>query len=161
MIEMGLTPPELDDDWLALTSEALPSGMVAEWVVLPSCGAVVQFLGTVRDHADGRRGVTSLEYEAYEEEARPRMAGIVAAARTSWPGIGRVALLHRIGELAVSDVSVDVAVSAPHRGEAFEAARFCIDSLKASVPIWKRETWDGGENWSAEAHPIVDVAVRQ
>ncbi|HUQ63530.1 MAG TPA: molybdenum cofactor biosynthesis protein MoaE [Acidimicrobiales bacterium] len=157
---MGLAPPTSGDDWLALSSDALPSGTATKWAVLPSCGAVVQFLGTVRDHADGRPGVTSLEYEAYEEEARPRLASIIAAARTTWPDLGRVALLHRTGDLALSEVSVVVAVSAPHRDEAFQAARFCIDSLKATVPIWKREIWDGGEDWSTAAHPIVELAAR-
>lgn len=158
MIEMGLDSPTTGDDWLALSSEALPSGAAAAWAVRPGCGAVVAFFGTVRDHADGRPGVVSLEYEAYEEEALPRLAAVARAARQSWPGIGRVALLHRTGALAVTDVSVVVVVSAPHRAEAFEAARFCIDSLKATVPIWKREKWEGGDEWSAAGQLIGEVA---
>jgi molybdopterin synthase catalytic subunit len=161
MTGMGLLPPAYGDTWVALVCEPLPADTVAHWVVLPGCGAVVVFLGTVRDHAEGRPGVSSLAYEAYEEEVGPRLDGIVATARSSWPEIGRAAVLHRTGELGISDVSVVVAVSAPHRGEAFEAARFCIDSLKATVPIWKRETWDGGQDWSEAAHPIADLAVRQ
>jgi molybdopterin synthase catalytic subunit len=155
---MGIVPPVVDDVWLAVTSDVLASGMAAEWAVLPGCGAVVSFLGTVRDHAENRPGVISLEYEAYEEEVQHRLASVATAARASWPDIGRIALLHRTGELRVTDVSVIVVVSAPHRGEAFEAARFCIDAMKSTVPIWKRERWEGGEDWSSTAQPISEVA---
>jgi molybdopterin synthase catalytic subunit len=98
-----------------------------------------------------------LEYEAYPEYVEPRLADIARVARERWSSIGRVALLHRVGVVGLSEVSVVVAVSTPHRAEAFEAARFCIDTLKASVPIWKRETWDGGTDWSACAHAITDA----
>ena len=74
--------------------------------------------------------------------------------------IGRVALLHRTGVVALGDAAVVVAVSAPHRGEAFEAARFAIDELKRTVPIWKRESWDGGESWGLEAQHLTDVGRR-
>lgn len=157
MIEMGLASPAFGDDWLALTADAVPAGAAVDWAVRPGCGAVVSFLGTVRDHADGRSGVTSLEYEAYDEQARLRLADIARSARTSWPDIGRIALLHRTGELGVGEVSVAVVVSAPHRAEAFEAARFCIDSVKAGVPIWKRERWEGGDDWSPSAQPIAEL----
>ncbi|HEX2041327.1 MAG TPA: molybdenum cofactor biosynthesis protein MoaE [Acidimicrobiales bacterium] len=146
------------DDWVALGDEPLPVAAALEWAVRPDCGAVVVFTGTVRDHADGRANVTALEYEAYEEEAGPRMAAIVAEAHRRWPALGRLALLHRTGKLAVTEASVVVVVSAPHRPEAFAAARWCIDTLKATVPIWKRETWDGGEDWSSCAHPVAEVA---
>ena len=112
------------------------------------------FTGTVRDHADGRDQVESLEYEAYEEQAVPKMASIAAVARDKWPSLGRVAMLHRVGRLEVGEAAVVVAVSAPHRDEAFEAARFCIDTLKAEAPIWKKERWADGEDW-AHAEPIA------
>ncbi len=127
---------------------------VAEWVVLPSCGASVFFVGTVRDHAEGRPGVTTLEYEAYERVARQRMEGVVGGLRERWPGLGRVAALHRTGLLSLTEVAVVVAVSAPHRPEAFEAARAGIDEIKASVPIWKRESWEGGSGWGLDARPL-------
>jgi molybdopterin synthase catalytic subunit len=146
------------DDWVALGDEPLPVAAALEWAVQPHCGAVVLFTGIVRDHAEGRTNVTALEYEAYEEEAAPRMAAIAAEARRRWPGLGRLALLHRTGKLAVTEASVVVVASAPHRPEAFAAARWCIDTLKATVPIWKRETWDGGEDWSACAHPVAEVS---
>ncbi len=145
------------DDWLGLAAEPLPVAAAVEWVVQPGCGANVLFTGTVRDHADGRAGVTHLQYEAYAEEAERRLAAVAAEARARWPGLGRVALLHRVGRLQVTDVAVVVAVSAPHRQEAFTAARFCIDAVKATVPIWKRESWAGGEGWGTCAHEVVDA----
>lgn len=145
-------------DWTALTSEPLPLAEATTWAVLPGCGAVVAFAGTVRDHAEGRTGVVRLEYEAYEEQVGARLSAIAGEARTRWPAIGRVALLHRVGVLEPTDVSVLVVVSTPHRPEAFEAVRWCIDTLKATVPIWKRETWDGGTDWGTCATAISDVA---
>ncbi len=136
-----------DADWLVLTTELLSLDTAAEWVQKSGCGAVVTFSGTVRDHSGGRPGVTSIEYEAYEAYVEPRLADVADGARTRWCDLGRIALHHRVGTLAVGETSVVVAVSAPHRAEAFEAARFCIDELKATVPIWKRETWSGGSSW--------------
>ena len=102
--------------------------------MLPDCGATVTFTGTARDHAEGRPGVHRLEYEAYEEPALARLRAIAAEVRRRWPVVGRVALLHRTGVVELGDAAVVVAVSAPHRGEAFEAARFAIDELKRTVP---------------------------
>jgi molybdopterin synthase catalytic subunit len=151
-------PPISGDDWIALTEAPLPVGAAYDWATLPSCGAVVVFSGTVRDHAEGRPGVTELEYEAYGEQVVPRLAAIAAEARRTWPVLGRLALLHRIGPLAVGASSVLVVASSPHRPEAFEAARFCIDTLKETVPIWKRETWEGGTDWGTCAHDVREVA---
>ncbi len=135
------------DSWLALTSDVLDVGAAHDWAVRPQCGAVVVFSGTVRDHAEDRLGVTKLDYEAYEEQVVERLAAIDAEIRRRWPETGRVALWHRIGEMGLGEVSVVVAVSTPHRPEAFSAARFGIDAIKASAPIWKKETWAGGESW--------------
>lgn len=144
--------------WVALTTEPLAVGAVADWAVRPDCGAVVVFSGTVRDHAEGRSGVSGLEYEAYAEQVEPRLRSIAEEARRRRPVLGRIALLHRVGALAVMEPSVVVGVSSPHRPEAFEAARWCIDTLKATVPIWKRETWDSGVGWGLDAHDVADVA---
>jgi molybdopterin synthase catalytic subunit len=149
------------DTWVSLTDEALPVGAATDWAVRPDCGAVVLFTGTVRDSADGREGVTLLEYEAYAGPAEARMAELADEARRRWPTAGRIALLHRTGPLAVTEPAVVVVVSAPHRGEAFEAARWCIDTLKATVPIWKKETWAGGEDWGLGAAEVADVAEVQ
>ncbi len=154
---MGLDPPYGTDDWVGVTADPLPLDAVSAFVERPDCGAVVVFTGLVRDHSEGRTGVRSLEYEAYDEEVTPRLAAIVAAARTKWPALGRIAVLHRTGLLGVGQPSVVVAVSSPHRHEAFEGAGFCIDTLKASVPIWKREAWEGGEDWSTCAHSIEEA----
>ena len=144
-------------DWLALTTDLLPVAEALEWAVDPGCGAVVAFAGTVRDHAEGRPGVICLEYEAYEEHAGPRLAAVAVGARVRWPALGRVALWHRVGPLAVTDVAVVVVASAPHRGEAFDAARWCIDSVKSTVPIWKKETWAEGSDWGTGAHTVGSV----
>lgn len=139
------------DDWVGLAPSVLPVTEALAWATMPDCGAVVLFTGVVRDHAPGRPDVSALDYEAYDEEAVRRIEGVVAGARAHWPALGRVATLHRTGHLEVGEVAVVVVVSAPHRAEAFDAARFCIDELKANVPIWKRETWSGGQDWSSEA----------
>jgi molybdopterin synthase catalytic subunit len=156
----GVDAPRQADDWIALTPDELPVAAVAAWVPKPDCGAYVLFAGTVRDHAEGRSGVTSLEYEAYAEEAEARMRAIAAEGRTRWPDAGRIALLHRTGVLHLTDVSVVVAVGTPHRGEAFEAGRWCIDTLKHTVPIWKKETWEGGADWGTGAHDVEEVRAR-
>ncbi len=145
-----------DDDWLEISEQALPVARAYDWAVRPDCGAVVLFSGTVRDHAEGRDGVEQLEYEAYEEAALTRFGEIAAGLRRQWPTVGRVALLHRVGSLAPGECAVVAVVSAPHRDEAFEAARYAIDTLKASAPIWKHETWAGGADWGTAATPISD-----
>ncbi len=149
-----LVPPETGD-WTAVTSEPLPVGAVADWVVRSDCGAVVTFSGMVRDHSEGRSGVVSVEYEAYEEYVGPRLQAVAAGARRRWPELGRVALLHRVGLLPVSAVSVVVAVSSPHRAEAFAAGRFCIDTLKETVPVWKLETWADGSAWAGPCEVVA------
>jgi molybdopterin synthase catalytic subunit len=141
-----LTPPE-SGDWVGVGAAALPVEAAWRWAILPSCGGIVTFCGTVRDHSDGRPGVTGLEYEAYVEQVAPRLTRVATAARERWEEIGRLVLLHRVGRLEVGEVSVVVVASTPHRAEAFEAARFCIDAVKHTVPIWKRETWSGGTDW--------------
>ena len=150
-------PPATGDDWVGLSTVPLPVADAATWPVTPACGGIVTFTGTVRDHADGRPGVSELEYEAYEEQVVARMEQVAAEARRRWPGVGRTVLLHRIGRLSVTDAAVVVSASAPHRDEAFAAARFLIDTLKATVPIWKRETWTGGSEWSPASHPVDEV----
>ena len=147
------------DDWWSLSSEPLVLDQLAAWAVLPRCGAVVVFFGTVRDHSEGRPQVVSLEYEAYAGLALEKMEEVAQNMRLRWPGTGRVALVHRTGPLLPTEISVVVAVSAPHRAEAFDAARFGIDTIKTTVPIWKRETWEGGSSWGLDAHPIEVAAV--
>ncbi len=146
------------DNWLGLTETALPIGEIYEWCVRPDCGAIVLFSGTVRDHADGRTDVVRLEYEAYDEMVLPKLGEIVVEMRTRWPDVGRIALIHRIGSLELGASSVVAAVSSPHRPEAFAAARFAIDALKVSVPVWKREFWVGGADWGTHSSDLVTAA---
>ena len=156
-MQTALVRPAEGDDWLALTASELPVATAYEWALRPDAGAVVLFSGTVRDHAPGRPGVSALTYEAYEEQVEPKFSAVAAEIRSRWPEVGRIVLWHRVGRLAVGESSVIVAVSAPHRDEAFVAARFGIDGVKASAPIWKREQWDGGDDWSLAATEPADV----
>ena len=151
-----ITPPT-GDTWTALVEGPVPVEAASGWVVLPSCGAVVVFNGTARDHSTGRADVSRLEYEAYEEQVVPRLEALVVEARRRWPDIARVAAIHRIGLVPVTESAIVVAVSAPHRGDAFDAARFVIDTLKATVPIWKKETWADGESWGLEPQHILEI----
>jgi len=134
---------------ISLTRDVLDYHALTEQVRRPDCGAVVTFLGTVRDLTDGRVTV-ALDYEAYPGMAEKKMAEIEQDTRQRWP-VGDMALVHRLGHLDVGEVSVAVAVSCPHRAQAFEACRYAIDRLKELVPIWKKENWaDGSTEW---VHP--------
>ncbi|HEY3834754.1 MAG TPA: molybdenum cofactor biosynthesis protein MoaE [Acidimicrobiia bacterium] len=156
-----MLPPATGRDWIALTNEALPLDAAASWCATPGAGAVVSFTGIVRDHADGRSGVRAMTYEAYEEPARARLAELAAAVRDRWPVVERIALLHRLGDLELSEASVLVVVSTPHRDAAFEAARFAIDELKQTVPIWKKEHWADGADWALGANDVRRISPGQ
>ncbi len=143
--------------WLEITALTLDVGAVYDWSVTDTCGAVVLFSGTVRNHSEGRTGVHTLSYEAFEEEVIPKCREIVAEMKNQWSDLGRIALIHRIGDLKLGESSGLVVVSAPHRPEAFEAARFGIDALKATVPIWKREAWATGSDWALGAQHVTTV----
>jgi molybdopterin synthase catalytic subunit len=166
--DAAVHPPVTNDTWIDLTDAELPIGPIYDWCVRPDCGAVVLFSGTVRDHAvdeqgEMRSGVEHLTYEAYETQTVPRFAAIADEVRARWPVVRRIALLHRVGRLQLGESSVVAAVSSPHRPEAFEAARFAIDALKASAPIWKQEAWSDGEGgvveaWGTGAQDLVDPA---
>jgi len=153
MVHVAPRPPE-GDDWIALHDGRLPLDEASSWCGRPDCGATVVFSGTARDHSPGRPGVHHLEYEAYEGPAVERMRAVVDRLRAQWPVVGRVALLHRTGPVELGEAAVVVAVAAPHRDAAFDAARFAIDELKRTVPIWKREAWTGGESWGLEAQHL-------
>lgn len=143
------------DNWCQLTPDPLPIAALYDWAVRPDCGAVVLFSGTVRDHAEGRTDVTSLDYEAYDEAAIPAFHKIVDETRKRFPDAKRIAIVHRTGRVELTESSVVVAVSSPHRPIAFDAARFAIDALKESAPIWKKENWVGGSDWGTGAHDVV------
>jgi molybdopterin synthase catalytic subunit len=155
---VGQNSSATDSERIALTRAALATEELVSWATTSASGAVVCFLGVVRDHAEGRDGVHGMTYEAYEEQAERAMREVADAARRRWPEVERIAIVHRVGELALSEASVAVVVSSPHRSEAFDAARFCIDTLKETVPIWKQEHWTGGSDWAVDEHPIETVA---
>lgn len=134
---------------IQLTHKEIDYPMLGEFVRSYQAGGVVIFLGTVREMTAGRQTV-ALDYEAFPEMAEAKLAELEAEARAKWP-IVEAAIVHRLGHLELGDVSVAVAVSTPHRGDAFDAARFLIDRLKEVVPIWKKENWsDGSTEW---VHP--------
>ena len=120
------------------------AGLLA-FVQAPSLGGVAIFLGTVRDHHAGR-AVVRLEYEAYPEMAEAEMARI-ATALADRHAVTRIAMAHRTGHVPIGEASVMIAVSAPHRAAALEACREAIDTLKQTVPVWKKEVFEGGEEW--------------
>jgi molybdopterin synthase catalytic subunit len=132
-----------------LTEQPIDYHALTEQVRRDECGAVVLFFGTVRELTEGRV-TTALDYEAYPAMAEKKLAEVEQETRARWP-VGEMALVHRVGHLDVGEVSVAVAVSCPHRAEAFEACRYAIDRLKQVVPIWKKENWaDGASEW---VHP--------
>ena len=111
----------------------------------PAVGGIVTFAGVVRDNARNKR-VRYLEYDAYPEMAEQEMARIAAEVERRWQ-TNRLAMVHRIGRLEIGECSVVVIVATPHRAEAFEACRYAIDTLKSTVPIWKKEVAEDGEEW--------------
>ncbi|MCJ7628650.1 MAG: molybdenum cofactor biosynthesis protein MoaE [Longimicrobiales bacterium] len=123
----------------------VPEDVLAEFSS-PQDGVCLLFLGVVRDHHQGRV-VTGLDYEVYQGMAEKTLAAIAAEASHSF-GTDRVAILHRVGELRVGDVSTAIAVATPHRGEAYDASRFIIEEIKQRLPIWKREHYlEGDSDW--------------
>src|SRR4051812_22024479 len=138
-----------------LTRAPIDYHALTEKVRRGDCGAVVTFLGTVRDLTGGKVTV-ALDYEGYPGMAEKKMLEIETDARGRWP-LGEVAIEHRLGRLEVGAISVAVAVSSPHRAEAFTACRYIMDRLKELVPIWKKENWaDGSTEW---VHPGVGPAT--
>lgn len=144
-------------DWVSVSPSELSTADLSAWAIRPNCGAVVTFCGTTRNNSAAHDEIEALEYETSAELAEKSILEIIAAARTRWPTIGAVAIHHRTGRVSLSEAAVVVAVSSPHRQEAFEAAQFCIDTLKESVPMWKREIWRDGSAWSTDARTILKV----
>ena len=130
---------------IQLTREPLDRNALVEAVTHASVGGIVIFEGVVRDNARGKQ-VRYLEYDAYIEMAKEQIRAIVAEAERRW-GVERVAVAHRFGRLEIGEASVIIVVAAPHRAEAFEACRYIIDTLKTTVPIWKKEVATDGEEW--------------
>lgn len=135
---------------LKITIEKLNITNCIDWVMTPQAGGIDVFIGAVRDQTKGKR-VVRLEFEAYEKMALNEMKKIANEMIQRWP-LHKVLIHHRVGVLEVGEVPVVIAVSASHRAAAFEACRYAIDTLKQTVPIWKKEIFEDGEEWVA-AHP--------
>jgi len=138
--------PKENVDWVAVSATPLEPDVLTAWVTRPNCGAVVTFCGTARSSSSTGHDITELQYETSDEMALARLRDVVATARERWPELGAVAIQHRVGRVLLEQPAVVV-----------EAAQFCIDTVKKSVPMWKREVWLGGSAWSQEAHDIVEV----
>ena len=134
---------------IRIVFEAIDMNEVLRAVSDPAAGGIALFVGTTRNHSDGKE-VRSLEYEAYAPMALRLMEEISSEARKRW-SICRMAIVHRIGKVDLGEASVMIAVSAPHRKEAFDACRYTIDKLKETVPIWKKEWYTDGSKW-VEGH---------
>lgn len=138
---------------IELTHDPIDTAAILQVVQSPQCGAVVLFLGTVREFTKGKQTV-ALDYDGYPEMALAQMQKLADQAREQWP-VEHVAIVHRLGHLELGDISVAVAVSCPHRAETFAAGKWLIDTLKETVPIWKKENWhDGSTEW---VHPGTDA----
>lgn len=138
-------------DWIAILPEPLPTADIAAFVHDPAAGGIDVFLGTTRaERSEHGAELLALDYEAYGDMAMRQLRSLADRARERWPII-KLALLHRTGHVALGAPSVIIAVSTPHRAEAFEACRFLIEELKRDVAIWKKEVWaDGAGTW---VHP--------
>jgi molybdopterin synthase catalytic subunit len=156
--EIAFIPPVSggSGDHYRVTADVLDAQSIADCVARDDAGAIVTFVGTVRDHARGRR-VLWLDYEAYPEAAEKQLARIGAELREGWPVLG-VAIEHRTGKLDPGAASVVIAVSSAHRDAAFAAAAYAIERIKQIVPIWKKEAYEDGETWiGSEAEYQVEV----
>lgn len=148
--EVAMIPPvsggaEGERIHIALVTDPISIDELLAAVRDTHAGAIALFLGSVRQNQGGLQ-VRHLDYEAHASMARSEMRKIAEAACQRWP-IRAIGIVHRTGRLQVGEASVAIAVSTPHRKDAFEAGRFAIDKLKVTVPIWKKEVWDGGEVW--------------
>jgi len=130
---------------IELTDKKIDVDRVIRSVEEPSAGGTSVFIGTTRNHSDGKE-VLEMEYQAYNPMALKKMNELAENARSKWK-LTKVSIVHRVGRLQIGEASVVIAVSAPHRKEAFEACRFTIDTLKESIPIWKKEFFRDGEAW--------------
>jgi len=146
-------PAQHPQDRIQITREVIPSGAIARIVRGDDDGAVATFDGCVRNHSHGRRTLY-LEYEAYETMALAKMQEIAGHLHQRYP-IHRVAIVHRLGRLEIGDTSVFIAVSSAHRSAAFDACRYAIDTLKKTVPIWKKEFFADGAIWADGELPPV------
>ncbi|MET3288983.1 UNVERIFIED_CONTAM: molybdopterin converting factor subunit 1 [Brevibacillus sp. OAP136] len=145
--EVAILPPVSggEDPRFQITEQPISADELVKLVSNPRAGAILTFVGTVREFTHGQRTV-SLTYEAYVPMAVQKMQQVASEIKERWPQ-AEVAMHHRIGNLAIEDIAVVIAVATPHRDESFEAGRYAIERLKQIVPIWKKELWEDGSEW--------------
>ncbi len=149
---MNQVKPEVSQDIFEITREPIDKPGLEQRLLTGGAGAIVTFDGVVRNQTKGRRVVT-LHYEAYVPMALKEMRRLGDELRERWPDIERIGIIHRFGELQISDSSVVIVITSPHRRVAFEACHQAIDRLKQTVPIWKKEIFEDGEEWGAGQSP--------
>jgi molybdopterin synthase catalytic subunit len=139
-----------------VTNQPIDLDELVRYVTDPEAGAIATFIGTTRNNNEGRK-VIALDYEAYPEMAEKELARIGADANKQWP-VCRIAIVHRLGPVQIGEASVMIAVSSAHRDAAFAASRFAIEEIKKTVPIWKKEVFEGGEVWigTQTGQPLAD-----
>ena len=142
----------MNEDIFEITREPIDKPDLEKRLLTGAAGAVVTFDGTVRNQTQGRR-VVKLQYEAYPPMAVKEMSKVGAEMRERWPDIERIGIVHRFGELGISESSVVIVVTSPHRKVAFEACHYAIDRVKQTVPIWKKEIFEDGEAWVEGQRP--------
>ncbi|MFD1708682.1 molybdenum cofactor biosynthesis protein MoaE [Siminovitchia sediminis] len=129
-----------------ITRDPIKIDEIYQQVVRREAGAVTVFVGTVRELTHGKKTLY-LEYEAYESMALKKMEQIIDEIKQKWPAVKQATMIHRIGRLEITDIAIAIAVSSPHRPDAYEANRYAIERVKELVPIWKKEHWEDGEKW--------------
>ena len=154
--EVALIPPVSGgsdaDGLFRVTYGVMNADDLVKLVQRHEAGAVTLFYGDVRNHNEGR-SVARLEYEAHESMALRKMREVAAETKQRFPEVCEVGVWHRIGTLEIGETSLLVAVSSPHRKDAFEACHWCVDRIKEVVPVWKKEHWRDGSAW-VEGHPV-------
>jgi molybdopterin synthase catalytic subunit len=135
----------MNNQLFTITQVPISIEEVVKKVIRPEAGAVTTFIGTVREFTNGKRTLF-LQYEAYVSMAEKKLEQIGKEIAEKWPD-AKVAITHRIGKLDISDIAVVIAVSTPHRKDAYEANQYAIERIKQIVPIWKKEHWENGEEW--------------
>ena len=144
---------------IQIVAHPIDLSSVLESVRDPSAGGIDIFIGATRDHSRGKK-VLALEYEAYTPMALKLMNGIADDVRAKW-NVQKISMVHRVGKLAVGEASIAIAVSSAHRKEAFEACRYAIDTLKKTVPLWKKEFFEDGEVWVGQEGQEPDPTKTQ
>lgn len=143
--------------WVRATFDPIDPALLQAWATTPECGAVTTFLGVVRDHSVDRHGVTAITYEAYEEVMGSALATAADRVVNEVPSLQRLGIWHRIGRVELGECSLIVVVGTGHRAEGFAACEFAVETVKASLPVWKYEHSSGGDGWASGGQPLVDL----